>query len=71
MLTLLGLKVMLLSLKLDGLRKIATDKALKAIEKATAAPVVDDGMGDMFSGMAMMDDAGGGAAGAHRHRGRQ
>ena len=43
--------------------KIAAEKALKAIEKATAAPVVDDGMGDMFSGMSMMDDAGGGDAG--------
>ena len=36
--------------------KLAAEKCLKALEKATAAPVLDTGMGDMFSGMAMMDE---------------
>lgn len=42
--------------------KAAAEKCLKALEKATAAPVVDTGMSDMFSGMSMMDDSAGGAA---------
>jgi hypothetical protein len=36
--------------------KLAAEKCLKAFEKAKAAPVVDNGMADMFSGMAMMDE---------------